>query len=110
MTENYHVPGSRCLNCSKIVDAAGPVSDGRAPQPGDISLCFYCHHVQAYGEDMNLRPLTDEEIVEIAGMPELVHAMTGLGQFKQWERDKNAQASPDNRGARRARKSSARRN
>jgi hypothetical protein len=101
---DYHVPDSRCTNCGENIDAANPVNGGRSPQPEDIALCFYCHHLMIYGKEMKLRNLTDEEVVEIAGDSEVVHAMTMLGKFKRWEEGHNAQASTDNRATRRARK------
>ena len=104
MTETYRVAGSFCPDCGKEMDAADPVGDGRAPRSGDLAICFYCHHLSTYGEDMVLRNLNDREVFEAAGDPEIVRAMTMLGKFKQWERDTNAAQTPtDNRRARRAR-------
>ena len=86
--ESYHVPETFCLACNKPVDAAGPVSGGRAPQAGDVSICFYCHHVSIYGDDMTPRDPTDEEIIDMAGDPELVGAINLLGRFKSAEGQK----------------------
>jgi hypothetical protein len=105
MIEDYHTPESHCLNCGKLIDGATPVDGGRAPQEGDISICLDCHHLMIYDANVRVRALTDEEIVEIAGEPEMLHAMKILGEFKRWERDKNAAQTPtDNRAARRARR------
>ena len=105
MIESYHTPEASCANCGEQLDVADSVTGGRAPEPGDISVCFYCHHVMIYDQKGKPRNPTDEEIVEMAGDPEFVHAMTMLGKFKQWEEGrKNAQANLDNRAARRASK------
>ncbi len=42
------------------------------PHEGAISVCFQCGHIHAFGPDLRFRPLTDAEIVEIAGDPEIV--------------------------------------
>jgi hypothetical protein len=104
--KEYLVPEARCPDCRKLMDAASGVNDGEGgPTPGSIAICFYCHHLAIYGEDMKLRNPTDEEVVEIAGHPDVVRAMTMLGKFKQWEEGrKNAQASIDHRADRRVRR------
>jgi hypothetical protein len=94
MIENYRTPPNHCLNCGKELDGAAPVSGGRGPQDGDISICLECHHVMIYDADVRVRALTDEEVVEIAGDPEVIYAMKVLGEFKQTERDKNAAQTP----------------
>ena len=56
-----------CLDCGKNLDAASGINTDEPPDPGDISICFYCGHVMAYDEDFGFRPLTDEEERDIAG-------------------------------------------
>jgi hypothetical protein len=75
---HYHVPYSKCCNCGKEMDGAGSVGGDRGPQPGDISICFYCHHLQIYGGDMRLRELNSDEMHEVAGMPEILQVMEML--------------------------------
>jgi hypothetical protein len=104
MSEAYDVPESRCPECGKLNDAASGISNDTPPSPGNVAICFYCHHLAIYGEDMKLRHPTDEEVVEIAGDPDIVHAMTMLGKFKQWEERNAAQTPTDNRAPRRARR------
>ena len=57
---------------------------GRAPEPDDISVCAYCGHVQVYGADLKFRELTDAEIVECAGDPELLAAQEFVRRFREW--------------------------
>jgi|HubBroStandDraft_6_1064221.scaffolds.fasta_scaffold647247_2 hypothetical protein len=82
------VTPSPCTNCGKVMDAASVAGKGDdTPTPGDITICFYCHHLMAFADDMTIRDLTDEEIKECAGDPTLVVAMKALARFKQLERE-----------------------
>lgn len=102
MFEDYLVPESKCLNCGKEMDAAAPVTGGRAPQEGDMAICFDCGHLQFYGVNLVMRNPTDAEIIEVAGDPELIRAMTLVGEYHKW-RDRNATQTADgNRASRRA--------
>ena len=82
--QTYRHATSACPQCGKVLDAATPtrLEDKRAPEPGDISVCLHCHGLLVYGDDMSLREPTDDEIVELAGDPELVWAMTLIRDFK----------------------------
>jgi hypothetical protein len=106
MIEDYHTPETRCLNCGKLIDGATPVGGGRAPQEGDISICLDCHHLMIYDANMRVRALTDEEVVEIAGEPEVLRAMKVLGEFEQWKEGHNAQNSTGKHASRRLRRQS----
>ena len=83
---SYRVPSTRCTNCGKDMDAADPTSGGRGPKPGDVAICFYCHHLMVYGDELILRELTDQEIKQVAGEPEIILAMKALGEFKAKEK------------------------
>lgn len=64
------VKQSACVNCGKTLDAACEVSeDGKdhGPSPGAITICVYCGHFMAFDDDMSVRELTDEEMLEIGG-------------------------------------------
>lgn len=80
---------SRCLDCGKKIDSASR-ADARlaevAPSEGDIAICFGCGHVMIYADDQGaLREPTGEELVEIAGDPELVDAQNRLARFIRME-------------------------
>jgi hypothetical protein len=81
---DHRMPPSACLECGKLLDCA-TVTDGEdvEPHPGAISICFSCGHIQAFGDDLRLRPLTDEEIIDIAGHPEIVMAGTVLAPWRE---------------------------
>ena len=61
------VPGCTCINCHRLVDGASDAFGDSAPEPGAITVCIYCGHVQAFSDGMQLRELTDEEMHEVAG-------------------------------------------
>jgi hypothetical protein len=42
------------------------------PLSGDLTICFYCGHLMAFADDLTLRALTDTEIIEAAGDPDLI--------------------------------------
>jgi hypothetical protein len=83
------VKPSPCTACGKVMDSASIAETGDdPPSPGDVSICFYCHHLMAFADDMTLRDLTDEEIRDVAGDPRIVTAMKMLGEFKTHEKRK----------------------
>jgi hypothetical protein len=98
-----NVKPSPCTACGKVMDSAWEAGPGNArPKPGDASICFYCHHLMVFGDDLALRDLTDAEIVDVAGDPSIVHAMELLGGFKAWEAKRErrkAKQQAQNRGA-----------
>ena len=59
--EHYRTQLCYCLKCGYQLDAATPLTDGK-PSPGDISICFNCANAAQYGPDLNIIPLTDEQL------------------------------------------------
>lgn len=69
-----------CLGCGKLVDAATSFADPAAkPSPGDITICLDCGHVMAFADDLKLRSLTDQELIEIAADPEILALQRARG-------------------------------
>jgi hypothetical protein len=78
------MPKSRCLDCGKLITAASRLDDDRStPDPGDVAVCIDCGHIQAYADDLTLRPLTDDEMVEIAGDREIIDTVKAI----KWAND-----------------------
>lgn len=73
-----------CLNCGKLLDGATSV-DGtdRQPEAGSVSVCVYCGHVMIFAEGGGFRAPTDEEITELAGLPELLKAVAVAGLARE---------------------------
>ena len=65
----------KCIECGEVnTSSTTVIGPDRAPTPGNLAICFYCGHISAVADDYNLRPLTDEEMYEIAGDPQLIAA------------------------------------
>ena len=69
---DHEIPGGVCVNCGKTVDWAFSIGSDAVPEPGDITVCGLCGHIMAFSEDLTLRELSDEEIVDVAGDERLV--------------------------------------
>jgi hypothetical protein len=65
--QKHRLPDMWCHNCGKKQNGATGIDADEAPTPGDFSVCLYCGEISAYADDLTLRSLTDDEIVEIAG-------------------------------------------
>lgn len=66
-----HPPSVLCPSCGVPLNACGgPYDNG--PEPGDITLCVYCHAVLIFeqaGERLTLRQPTDDEMIELRSDP-----------------------------------------
>lgn len=66
---------SKCVECGEVNTRSSSVSGpDQKPEPGHIAICFYCGHIAAVADDYTLRPLTDEEMYEIAGDRAIIEA------------------------------------
>jgi len=70
----FEVPKAVCVSCGYAPDRASQVDGDSKPAPGDISICLKCGHLSAFETDLSLRPLTDYEIIEIAGDQRIIAA------------------------------------
>ena len=50
----------------------GRMDEERLPKPGDPNVCIYCGHIMAFDENLQLRDLTPDEELKIAGDPALM--------------------------------------
>jgi len=82
------VPLSHCLDCGQAIDAGTPMPDtpdSSAPRPGDLAICLNCAHIMAYADNLTVRSLTDTEMVEVAGDPDIVRAVNAIGALNKRE-------------------------
>lgn len=61
------VPESKCVDCGRKLNGAMSVDGDHTPSPGDFSICMHCGHFMVFGENLDLRNPTDQEILDIAG-------------------------------------------
>lgn len=74
------MPKTQCLNCGHKLDAASAAQSKRhRPRPGNFSICIRCGHVMAFADDLTMRPLTDAEVVHIAGDKEMLRYQAAIG-------------------------------
>jgi hypothetical protein len=71
MLTTTQTPASNCLSCGSPNDAASHPK-GKRPRPGNISVCLACGHIAAFDDNLKLRPLTDQEMIDVAGHPNLL--------------------------------------
>jgi len=65
--------GSDCPNCGEHLDAcSGVEAHGKAPSPGDITVCLYCGHLMAFTDILGLRVLTEAELNEVSDDPRIM--------------------------------------
>ena len=53
---------THCKSCHHIIDAHTSIGDDAIPNEGDLSICFYCGVVSTFDADLNLIPMTEEEL------------------------------------------------
>jgi len=71
--KDRHMPPTACLGCGVRIDGATHVGEeDSAPDPGSITVCIMCGHIQAYDEGLQLRELTLEEQLDVAGDPRIL--------------------------------------
>jgi hypothetical protein len=70
---SVNTPECKCLACGYQFDCAtAPDDEVARPKDGDISICLKCGHLAAFNDDMTLRPLTDAEMLDVAGDKEIL--------------------------------------
>lgn len=60
----FEVPFVRCRVCDNGLIEASAVLDDQAPNPGDFSVCKYCHTLSVFDDALNLVPPTEEQCAE----------------------------------------------
>jgi len=85
------VAPSPCPGCGEILNGASFVGEGAdaSPNPGDITVCIGCGEIIAFADDLTLRGLTDEEMIEIAADPDILAIQRARAAWRQWKKDKD---------------------
>lgn len=65
--KSQKLPTSACLYCKTKLNAATSMGSASKVHPGAITICIACGHVMAFDGNLQLRELTGEEMIMIAG-------------------------------------------
>lgn len=77
---------TRCTACGQKFDGVSCVhgeehpggkrifdlNEEMLPHPGAVTVCIVCGHIMAFDEDLQLRDLTKDEELQVAGNPALM--------------------------------------
>jgi hypothetical protein len=77
----HRTPLATCPSCGHQLDAATSMTGHDAIKPDDITICLYCGHVMAFGNDLEFRPLTDAEMKLVAGDKRILAIQRARGAF-----------------------------
>jgi hypothetical protein len=82
------VPESKCLACGEKLNAATDATlfADTEPTPGCLTICIHCGHLMAFDDDLKFRPLTDAEMQEAAGHPDVLGAQALRVEALQYQR------------------------
>lgn len=75
------LPETNCLDCGRVLDCANSIGGKSKPSPGDITVCLMCGHLMAFNKDLTMRPLTDAEIIAIAGDEQMITIQAARGKI-----------------------------
>jgi hypothetical protein len=64
-----------CLNCGATLYKATSLNCDEKPHEGAITICSECGHIMGLDFKLNVRELTGQEIVDLAGNPEVIKAV-----------------------------------
>lgn len=70
--EKHRMPDAHCNNCGALLSGASGYNTNEMPTPGMWALCIYCGNLAVYADDMTLRELSDAELLEAAGDPDII--------------------------------------
>lgn len=65
MATQYRTKNADCPKCGRGNDRSTGMEGDEAPNPGDVSVCFGCHFVGIYADDLSIREPTDAEKKEL---------------------------------------------
>jgi hypothetical protein len=84
-----HTPLCYCLACGAKLNAVTATDDDDDPSSGAITLCFYCGHIMALTDELTVRPLTDEEMLAVAGDKTVLAAQKARAAYALLKRESN---------------------
>jgi hypothetical protein len=79
------LPEAHCPVCANKLDAASPTQGAPAPEPGDVSICFYCTALLEFNENLIPELMSEEthKSLEPATLAELLRVRNAIREIKQ---------------------------
>ncbi len=79
------LPEAHCPNCGNKLDAASPTQGAPAPEPGDVSICFYCTALLEFNKEMIPELMSEEthQSLNPATLAELLRVREAIKGMKQ---------------------------
>lgn len=76
----------KCPFCGYIINAATSPTGDQPPEPGDVSICFKCTSYVVFDDNLKLRCMTDDELLELPNetLSMLTEQRTKIRRFQQW--------------------------
>ena len=85
MTMIDHRVNSRCPFCAaRATGALGMPGSDERPRPDDINVCFYCHEVSIWDDEMELRRPTEGERISALLHDETRKAIQAVTAMPKW--------------------------
>ena len=72
--QQHQVRPSPCPSCGVWMDGATGITSDDRPDPGDLTICFYCVKVAVYDDDLTLRRPNAAEAAAAAANPKVIMA------------------------------------
>lgn len=61
IVDKLPTPAPHCPECNNKLDGFASLDGYKAPRPGDLTVCAYCHAYLEFTADMKLRALSNGE-------------------------------------------------
>lgn len=84
MISTTESPICHCPNCLRELDRLSSL-EGETPAPGDITVCLYCSHILILDEELKVRELTDKEMLDVAGDPDVKRIIEFTAAFRRFK-------------------------
>jgi len=76
MPHTSRMAETACPGCGVVLNGSTALDFDATPSPGDVSVCSECQAVSIWGDDLQLRGFTREEIDEILADDEAMEELT----------------------------------
>ena len=74
---------AKCLKCGNKLNRASGLGHDEQPEPGNISICVRCGNIAAFDDNLQVRPLTDEELKITNAQDEIMRMQSLIRGFNE---------------------------